>query len=152
MSTPPAWLTPHAGAAAQHPAAHRQRRQYGPSAHWALPRAAGVDGDPHFESMYSQQAPEQPGQADVHRLHDAEDRFPLGVDGLAFGAPGLAEAMVHQEASARESAEQMLEEERERARVEQEKQRKEEEDRLARIEQEEKLRQQKVLEEEEQRK
>ena len=114
MSTPPAWLTPHAAAAAQHPAAHRQRRQYGPSAHWALPRAAGVDDDPHFESMYSQQAPEQPGRADVHHLHDAEDRFPVGVDGLAFGAPGLAEAMVHQEASARESAEQMLEEERAR--------------------------------------
>lgn len=39
---------------------------------------------------------------------------PVGVDELAFGAPGLAEAMVHQEASARESAEQKLDEERER--------------------------------------
>ena len=140
MNTPPSWLTPHAAAAAQHPAAHRQLRQTkpvggghmlaytasrssgallhddpyaAPTAHWVLPRADGVDGDPHFESMYSE-APELPGRADAYQLNDVEARFPVGLDGLAFGAPGLAEAMVHQEASARESAEQMLEEERAR--------------------------------------
>lgn len=36
----------------------------------------------------------------------------VGVDELAFGAPGLAEAMVHQEASLCEAAEQRLDEER----------------------------------------
>eukprot|EP01043_Picozoa_sp_COSAG02_P068088 COSAG02_NODE_11179_length_1776_cov_1.519380_2_plen_227_part_00 len=58
------------------------------------------------------------GGADMYAHHftdtDTDNQAATHVDGLAFGAPDLAEAMVHQEASARESAEQKLDEERAR--------------------------------------
>lgn len=171
MSTPPAWLTPHAQTAA-HPAAYRQHgaaqtrstvarraggsggnapaaytgsvlqrlgggdgggghtpvytasrstgaalyEPYGaPSDRATLTSAAAgmADGEPHFTSVYST-APGARSGTYTHHLNDTDDRFAVRVDDLAFGAPGLAEAMVHQEASARESAEQKLDEERAR--------------------------------------
>ena len=59
-------------------------------------------------------APDARSGAYAHHLYETDDRFAVRVDDLAFGAPGLAEAMVHQEASARESLEQKLDEERAR--------------------------------------
>ena len=142
MSTPPAWLTLHAEAAAQHPAARRQHartQRFGHTPAYTASRSGGAalfepgatprvhsaspgpvatmptqaDLEPHSATVYPA-GPDLHGRAEAHHLDRVDDRYPIGVDELAFGAPGLAEAMVHQETSARESAEHKLDEERAR--------------------------------------
>lgn len=101
------------GAGGDHRPAYTASRSAGAALYesYDQPTAGTAEhGEPHL--MYSNSS-DAIGGAYAHHFTDTEDQF-VRVDGLAFGAPGLAEAMVHQEASARESFEQKLFEERAR--------------------------------------
>ena len=118
MSTP-AWLQAHADASPRHPAAPAgaaattPRRSPRPSGHARVPWPASLE-QPQFADAAAEQRHLYGGGGAARGTPAAAAPAPRPsspVDELAFGAPGLAEALVHREQAAREEAEALLEEE-----------------------------------------